>query len=268
MLRARCIFAAVVAAALIGPALAPSPAAGNHWTTYHTSLHPLTTGVFFDFYLNDPGAGGSLLGTTGPVLAHGIINARVDLDGAGDGTLDIDHSSLILEDATTTIDFGVLGSIDLTHTAVQMNIHLDNQAVESYQWDLTANPPTDFSFGLDAGTFTVDDPTGFLATVLVNYPLVHDLQTDPLSVGLSDVLGSGIHGTAVHTAVSMQISNGIDLPIYEFVPGLDLYLRIRNTLGIYAAIPEPSSGLLAGLGLIAVIPLAARHRHRRRRRRG
>lgn len=260
MLRRR-LFSAAVAATLLFPVLAPSPAAGHHWTTYHTSLHPLTTGVFFDFYLGDPSAGGTLLGTSGPVLAHGSITARVDLDGAGDGTLDIDHSSLIFEDATVTVSLGPLGTFDLTYTAVQMNIHLDNQAVEGYQWDLAAHPPTDFSFALDAGSLTVDNGTGFFF-LLFDDPVVHDLQTDPLSVGLGDVLGSGIHGTAVHTAVSMQISNGIDLLLDPPATGTDVYLRIRNTLGIYAAIPEPSSGLLAGLGLIALVPLVARHRRR------
>lgn len=189
-----------------------------------------------EFWFGPPGGGSStLLQTIGPLEVTGGMVATVSVDGSGDGTLTIDSSDLVVEDTfDNTVTIGFLGSVDVDLEEVLIDIVSSAISVTGNEWNLDLDPPSSFDLGLVDGVITLHDVTGFLP---IDDPTILDLETDPFSVGLTDISGYDIGGTASEEEITIDIP-AIDIDISEPVFGGSssgiLFIRLYGTIDVVA----------------------------------
>ncbi len=194
----------------------------------------------------------------GPVQASGSANISVSVTadaaspwtaGTGNGSFNFNSSSFSLADATGLLDIG-LGTFDLTYTNIGFTItSTGNIPVVGNQWNLDAiGSPDTFEIAFNSGTLVLDNPTGFLAYV-VTEPIVIDFSVAPSVYTLSDLLGFGIGGTADSQSISMDLA-GFERDKIVYGP---LELGGAFTGQLFLTVPEPSSIVLASLGIVLLV---------------
>ena len=181
--------------------------------------------------------------------------------GTGNGDLTFTGGEFDVQDVPpTTLNLGILGSVDIQMTGVGLTISSSAIPVVNNKWniDKPGGAPTTMDMSLNQGTIVLDNPMGLIATYLTE-PQNINLTTDPLSVSIADLLGTGLHGTADTNSIGIVIP-----PIAT--PILTSPLTVLAVLSgqIYLqAVPEPSSIAILGLGLVGLVVAGARHRRRK-----
>ena len=228
-----------------------------------TGLNPVNSGVSFNIFLGNPAQGGELLGSIGSQNLAGDVNAIIQLDGNGNGVVQIIDSNVKLQDLIgQVVNLGGLGTIEADLKGLSLDIEM-NVPVSHYQFSL--DNATQFSTSIVQGTATLYNPTGQLANILPNgFSISNNYGIGPAYISLSDVVGLGIQGTVDNGQGPFSPLAEINLPLNGIsteipINSLPFYIQFQGSLNV--AVPETSSVLLAALGLVAfAVPCMRRMR--------
>jgi len=199
-----------------------------------TSTHPDTSIMDWEIDGN----------TTGPLELTGTLDASINLDSFGDGTIEFQSASLIQENI---LDFST-GVFDYQADLVDL------------VWDIESDPitVTGNSFTLDGASFvqirvvggTLELYDGFFPDETINF------ATNPHTFDTSTINGLGITGTVFNgpDEINLAIPDP-GLPVsFNFSGFLVFQLNISGAWNV-AAIPEPSTWLFAATSLFWLTPV-------------
>lgn len=209
---------------------------------------------------------GQTIGSIGPISVTGTVDADVTVDaegaapwqpGTGNGSLTFNGATLLLQDLSQTVVLQGLGTIHATLNGVGMTITSSAIPVVNNEWNIdTIGAPDSLTVGLNQGVLMLSNPTGTLAQLINpnDLPIVVDLNAEPLTVGLADLLGSGLGGTADSTTIGIQIPTVAatllesPIPVFAVLSGA-IYLQ---------AVPEPSTYAMLGMGIVSLVAVGRR----------
>lgn len=200
---------------------------------------------------------GSAQVETAPITSNGAGGDWTT--GTGDGWFAYISSEFYIEDTTFIVDLGI----------VQLTAQLDGvgMSIVTSGGSNGGNgvPVTDNEWNLD----TIGAPDSMEITLNKGHILISgaidadlDLESAPVGVTLADLLTLGIGGTADNRSVSNVIPTiAIDVGADLLGAGL-LFAELDGN--IYIHVPEPSSFVIVGLGLVGFLPLGLRRFRRRK----
>lgn len=209
-----------------------------------------------EIWLGIPGDEESiLLAAIGPQAINGTANASVTLDGAGDGSFEFASASLGLEDVNGLfVDLQDLGTLFVNFENVALGLVSSATPVQGNLWNLDSiGAPAALTLGLDAGLIVLYDFEGLIAG-FVDDPTVLNLNDDPISVSIADLLGYNIGGTVTPGGITLEIP-AIDLDILDEI----VYVRLTGAINL-VVVPEPSTVAMLGMGVVGLGLAVARRR--------
>lgn len=223
--------------------------------TFSTSAHPLESSLLFDVYLGDPSENPGLppLGAVGPAALNGTAEIDLNLDVAGDGTVQFQGSSLEFESFSGTFDLDALGTIDYDFQAVTLTFSTMPIAVSNGDYAAPFNDDVNLTFF--SGTLVIGNATGTLADLVGTGPLfVRDYDVEPITAFWPTTTSDGFSGTVdsgtggfVPAAEASLIIPGVTFPVIDVPDFGPISLGLSGE--VFLAVPEPSSLSLAALGL-------------------
>lgn len=236
--------------------------------TFSTASHPLDSSLLFDVYLGDPSEdpGLSPLGTVGPASLEGTAEIDLNLDVAGDGTVQFQGSSLEFESLSGTFDLGLIGTIDYDFQSVKLTFSTTPIAVSSGGYAAPFNDDVNLTFF--SGTLVIGNATGTLADLVGTGPLfVRDYDVEPITAywptttsdGFSGAVDAGTGGF-VPAAEASLIIPGVTFPVIDVPNFGPISLGLSGE--VFLAVPEPSTLTLGALGFVGLTVFGWR-KHRR-----
>ena len=246
----RCIAFLVATCLAASWAIGPSVARGTLWAT--TGAPPSDLEFNFDVFA-------SPAGTTGKLNVQGGGNVQLALDGAGEGVLAFDHTAFTLQSSSVTVVLTTgVGTVEMDLDDIGLTISGNAIPVDIYQWNVDTYPPAQMEISLDQGQMVLHDPTGSFVGALP-FPVTADLSVTPISLGLADLLGNGINGTAQPTAISINIPEiAVDISDLFGLSAGTLSLHLNTDPINLVPVPEPGSFGLFFVGLVGWVLLGRR----------
>lgn len=178
--------------------------------------------------------GGDEIDRIDNLAVTGTIEADLQVDGAGNGTVAFQGANAALASGVFSIDFGFLGTASLTLQAVTLDLTSSAIATANHTFSFDG---TDAELTFDGGMVNVVGSSGALASVLPPPGETINFNTDPTSVSLS---GYGVTGTAFGNPPSVTIPlNAIAIPLDDVLSGLGVV--VSGTIQAQGTAPAADS---------------------------
>lgn len=185
----------------------------------------VTFGVTYD---------GSELDRISNLPVTGTIEADVQVDGAGNGTVEFLGADAALATGSFSIDVGFLGTATITLQSVTLDLTSSAIATANNTFGFDG---TDAELTFDGGTVTVVGTSGVLKSVLPAPGESINFGSDPTSVSLS---GYGITASATGNPPTVSIPlNAIAIPLDDVLTGLGVV--VSGTIQAQGSAPAADS---------------------------
>lgn len=229
--------------------------------TYTTASHAIGSHLSLEVWLGAPGPNGQLLATIGPLAVTGSVEANLNLDGSGHGTIEFLGSSLVMESAIDQLlDLQGLGSMKGSVVEVGVNVTSQPLPVNANQFTLDNQA----LISIDQGQLLLYEPTGLLAALLGadrEYRRDFAARPEPLDGR------SGLQGTADIGSTLLDPSGEVNVNVdtYTFLVASPVEITARFVGEFHLAVPEPGAATLAASALPVLLGVMWLDRRRRRR---
>ncbi len=236
---------------------------------FSTSAHPLSSSLEFEVFLGQVGDPNlTSLGSVGPGELTGTVEIDLNLDALGNGTVQFLGSQLQIEDLFGTFDLGVLGAVEYSIEGVVISWATAPIAVVAGNY--AAPLIGDVTLTFAAGRIVIDNPTGPIAGLFGTGTILDDnYDVSPSTVGFGSdpnneffgIVDTGVGGF-VDAAEASFVIPGVIFPLVN-LPNSG-QISLGYTSEVYVAVPEPSTVMLATLGLAGFVAIGWRRKCRER----
>ncbi len=233
---------------------------------FSTLAHPQGSSLQLDLFIGNPDEipGLPSVGTVGPGELTGTAEIDINLDALGNGSVEFLSSQLQFENLAGTFDLGVLGTVDFAIEGVMFS--WITTPIEVVAGNIAPSFGDHLRLSFFAGTILLDNATGALADLFEPGPIFdRNFALDPSLVAFGpndNEFFSGTVDTGIGGFVDVSEANFV-IPNVAFsldqIPDLgSIYLRYSGE--IHVAVPEPSTLVLATLGLAGFVAIGWRRK--------
>lgn len=225
-----------------------------------SDLHSTASTLTFEFYLGDPSIDGTLfLGSLSSLEVTATADVVGSLDSGGNGSvalteLNIDMAAF----SNRLLDMGGLGTVLVDLNQAELYVGAQPADVTGNAFDIAGSSDY-YVLGITKASIRIHSPTGLMATVLGGDGELIEEVDEPFYGGPLDfpqlvLNGTYDQGPGLLSALG-EVNLSMDragLELVEVDDGVYIWIVVRGDLHL-AAVPEPSSLLLAALGLVSLL---------------